>query len=195
MLIGGLLAARLVRHPDSVRRAVGWHRHAAALGLAVTGVHLGGLIADSFVDFSVLDLFVPFASDCRPGAVAWGILALDVMIVVEVTSLLHRRLSKRTWRLIHRLSAVGFAAATIHLLNAGSEAQSPAVRFPAMAVVALLTFLYLGRPLGLFGRQRPTPEPATAHAEAAWPAAVSSGSASNVADSKADLTSTTRSVG
>jgi predicted ferric reductase len=155
MLVGGLLAARLVRRPSAIRSAVGLHRHASALAMVLLAAHVMALIADSFVHFSLLDVLVPFASRWRPGAVAWGIVAMYVMIAVELSSLLHRRLSKRSWRAVHRLSALGFASATLHLLQAGSERQALLVRWAVMATVLVLTFLYLGRPLGLFGRERP----------------------------------------
>jgi predicted ferric reductase len=162
MFIGGLLAARLVRRAPAMRRAVGLHRHASALALALVAVHLVSLIADSFEHFTLVDVLVPLASTWRPGAVAWGIGAMYVMVIVEATSLMSRRLSKRTWKLIHRASALGFASATLHLLQAGSEAQAPLIRWTAMVTVMALTFLYLGRPLGLFGRDGsvdPTAEP------------------------------------
>jgi methionine sulfoxide reductase heme-binding subunit len=153
MFIGGLLAARLVRRAPAVRRAVGLHRHASALALVLVALHLVSLIADSFEHFSLVDVLVPFASTWRPGAVAWGIGAMYILMTVEATSLMSKRLSKRTWKLIHRASALGFASATLHLLQAGSEAQAPVIRWSAMATVMILAFLYLGRPLGLFARE------------------------------------------
>jgi methionine sulfoxide reductase heme-binding subunit len=153
MFIGGLLAARLVRRAPAVRRAVGLHRHASALALVLVALHLVSLIADSFEHFSLVDVLVPFASTWRPGAVAWGIGAMYIMVTVEATSLMSKRLSKRTWKLIHKASALGFASATLHLLQAGSEAQAPVIRWSAMATVMILAFSYLGRPLGLFARE------------------------------------------
>jgi methionine sulfoxide reductase heme-binding subunit len=153
MFIGGLLAARLVRRAPAVRRAVGLHRHASALALVLVALHLVSLIADSFEHFSLVDVLVPFASTWRPGAVAWGIGAMYILVTVEATSLMSKRLSKRTWKLIHKASALGFASATLHLLQAGSEAQAPVIRWSAMATVMILAFLYLGRPLGLFARE------------------------------------------
>jgi predicted ferric reductase len=145
MASGGLLALRLVYQPAAIRRVVGIHRHLAATGLGLVGLHLSALLADTYVRFDLLDLIVPFRSPWRPTAVAWGIVSLGLLVVVEVSSLVHRRLSKRAWRMIHQSSALGFAAATVHLLQAGTEAPTAAVRLPVMVITSVVAFLYLGR--------------------------------------------------
>ena len=172
MLTGGLLANRMVHRPASIRRVVGLHRHLAAVGLGLVAVHLGALFADNYVEFSVADLLVPFHSTWRPVALTWGIAGLALLVVVEVSSLTpfrtgaappdpiagrfagarsvgtrfaRRRLSKRTWRLVHQCSALGFASATVHLLQAGTDASTLAVRLPVAAITVAVTFLYLAR--------------------------------------------------
>jgi hypothetical protein len=56
--------------------APGWtldlHRYLGGLALTFTGIHLADLLLDSYIQFDVLDLLVPFAAAWRPGAVAWG---------------------------------------------------------------------------------------------------------------------------
>jgi predicted ferric reductase len=145
MITGGLLANRVVHRPMSVRRTVGLHRHLAAVGLGLVAVHLGALLADNYVKFSVADLLIPFHSTWRPAALAWGIASLAALTVVEVSSLAHRRLSKRTWRLVHQCSALGFASATVHLLQAGTDAATTPVRLSVAVITVVVTFLYLAR--------------------------------------------------
>ena len=153
MISGGLLASRLIRRPDSVRRTVGVHRHLAAVALMLVVGHLSALIADSYVRFTMTDLLIPMSSTWRPGAVAWGIVALYLALVVEISSLAGRRWSRRTWRRIHRLSAMSFAAATAHLFTAGTDARHNVVMIPFLLLICVVTFLYLARPLGLVGRR------------------------------------------
>jgi DMSO/TMAO reductase YedYZ heme-binding membrane subunit len=97
------------------------HRYLSALALAFVGVHVAALLADGFVQFSVVDVLVPFASPWHPVAVAWGVLGTYLIVAVEVTSLARARLSSRTWRGIHMLSYVVLALVTIHLLAAGTD--------------------------------------------------------------------------
>ena len=46
------------------------HRHLGGLTVLFTGLHMAALVADSYAQFGLADLLVPFASEWRPGAVA-----------------------------------------------------------------------------------------------------------------------------
>jgi DMSO/TMAO reductase YedYZ heme-binding membrane subunit len=105
------------------------HRHLGAVTVSAVGVHLGALVADSYLHFGLADLLVPYASSWRSGAVAWGIVAFWLLVAIEVTSLLGRRIPKRWWRRVHLTSYVVAVATTVHLFTAGSDAHSPLVRF------------------------------------------------------------------
>lgn len=107
------------------------HRFLGGLATIFTGVHLATLVADSYIHFTVVDLVVPGASEWQPGAVAWGVVALWLLVAVEATSLLQKRLPRRTWRWIHLTSYPLFWMATFHFLTAGADARSR----PAIAVV------------------------------------------------------------
>ena len=86
--------------------APGWtldlHRYLGGLALSFTGIHLAALLLDSYIQFDLLDLLVPFASTWRPGAVAWGVVAVYLLVAVQATSLARRRLPHRLWRRVHR---------------------------------------------------------------------------------------------
>jgi DMSO/TMAO reductase YedYZ heme-binding membrane subunit len=143
------------------------HRHMAGLSLAFVGVHLAALAADGYVHFGPAELLVPLASAWHPVAVAWGVLGLYLLVAVQATSLLVRRLPKRTWRAVHRTAVVVYLLVTVHALAAGSDAGSPAARRFALVSLALVAFLLTFRLLpprpGQAGRsRRPAPAaPAT----------------------------------
>jgi hypothetical protein len=128
------------------RPGPGWlldlHRYLGGLTLAFTAAHVGALVADSYVHFGVADVLVPFAADWRTGPVALGVLAMWTLLAVELTSLAKRRLPARAWRTVHLTSYLGAAAATAHLVTAGTDAMHPALRWgPALAVSAASFFL------------------------------------------------------
>ena len=143
VLWGLLLSSRSTRRPRPAW-VLDLHRFIAGLSFAFLAVHLGGLLADRYVRFSPAALVVPLASHWRPGASAWGIVALYLLIAVEVTSLLMTRLSRRLWHAVHLGSFVVFAAATVHGLTAGTDAGRPLSRifaFGSIAAVVLLTLV------------------------------------------------------
>lgn len=57
------------------------------------------------VHFGVADVLLPLASGWKPLAVAWGIVSMYLLVAVEATSLLRRRLTKKQWRAVHVLKA------------------------------------------------------------------------------------------
>jgi sulfoxide reductase heme-binding subunit YedZ len=172
VLWGLLLASRSTRRPRPAW-VLDLHRFIAGLSFAFLAVHVGGLLADSYVGFSPASLTVPFASHWRPAAVAWGILALDVLVVVEITSLLMAHLSRRLWHAVHLGSIVVFAAATVHGLTAGTDAGRPLSRIFAwgsVAAVALLSaFRVAARAVRRSSRTRTRPVRATVFETAPLP--------------------------
>jgi predicted lysophospholipase L1 biosynthesis ABC-type transport system permease subunit len=63
------------------------------------------------------------------------------LLAVEITSLLRKRLSKRAWRLTHYLSFPLFAAATIHVLTAGTDRHTELLRLLVAAGVVSIVVL------------------------------------------------------
>lgn len=148
-VIGGLvLSSRLLRRPPS-NALLDWHRFVGGLSVVFTGVHLLAIYADSYVEFGLADLFVPFLSSWRPLPVALGIVALYLVLAVELTSLLRRRLRPGLWRLIHQLSLPAFLLVTAHLLLAGTDASNPVVLVVVGALLAATAVLLALRLVGL----------------------------------------------
>lgn len=148
-LIWGLL---ITTHVIDRRGMAAWltdlHRGLGALTVVLIGVHLGSLVADSYLHFSWTELFVPFASTYRAGAVAWGVIALWGLVLVEGSSLvIRRRKTSRWWRRIHFLSFPVGAFVGVHLLTAGSDTSSTPFRVVAIGVVGALSYLVLRRVL------------------------------------------------
>jgi len=118
------------------------HRYLGGLTIVFTAIHLAALVADNFVQFNIVDLLVPFASEWRPGAVAWGVVAFWLLLAVEITSLLRRRgISERVWRAVHAASFLLFGFATVHGLQAGTDAENAFIFWPAAVVTGAVIFL------------------------------------------------------
>jgi hypothetical protein len=74
------------------------HRFLGGLALIFTGVHVAGVLTDTYVPFSLLNVLVPFTGSWHPGAVAWGIVGFYLLLAVELTSLARTRIPKRSPR-------------------------------------------------------------------------------------------------
>lgn len=121
------------------------HRFLGGLAVIFTGVHVGALLVDSYVHFDVVQVLVPFTASWRPGAVAWGIAGMYLLLAVELTSLVRRRLPNQVWHAIHLASFPLFFVATIHGLQAGTDAHSAAYRVATITAIAVVTGLTAAR--------------------------------------------------
>lgn len=108
----------------AVRQAsvVDVHRFLALLGLGAVVLHALALMLDSTVHLSPVALVVPGLSSYRPVAVALGVLAAEVMVVVYASFSLRRLIGARAWRRLHWATYGIFVAATAHGLQAGTDA-------------------------------------------------------------------------
>lgn len=151
ILWGLFLSSKLVRRRGLPAWLLDLHRYLGSLAVVTCAVHLGGLVADSYTHFGWGELFVPFASSWRPGAVAWGIVAMDVLLAVELTSLVRKRLPKRVWHAVHLTSIPMFAAASVHGITAGTDWSNRVVQVGAAVVTAAIVVQIA---LRLIGRRR-----------------------------------------
>ena len=121
ILWGVLLATRVLKPNDRPAWLLDLHRWLGWLCLALVGVHMGTLVADNYVTFTVRDLFVPFSSHWKPFATALGVVAMWILVAVQASSMMMKQISKRVWRAIHLASYGAFALVTAHAILAGSD--------------------------------------------------------------------------
>ena len=122
------------------------HQWLGTLTMIFLGVHVAGLLLDTYVDFGLTDVLVPFASSWDPSAVAWGIVAFYLLLAVELTALGRRWMPKKVWRSVHYLSFPVFVLATVHGVAAGTDATTTmavALVVVIVAMVSLLSFVRL----------------------------------------------------
>lgn len=154
-LAWGLLAStRLLRRPGLPAWLTDLHRGLGGLTLGFVAIHLGALFLDDYVHFSPTDLFVPFASAWRKGAVALGIGAFWGLVVVEASSLLKRKIDRTLWRRLHLTSYPVALFVSLHATLAGTDAGNPLFRYVSIGLITLVTALTLIRAL-----HRPTRRP------------------------------------
>ena len=145
ILWGLALSTRLVRRRGIPAWLLDLHRFLGLLAVVFVAVHVAGLWADSYVSFGWREILVPLASKWRPGAVAWGVVALYLLAAIEGTSLLMRRLPRRLWRAVHLSSFPLFAVSTVHGFQAGTDRAATLVEWLALSGATLVTFLVLFR--------------------------------------------------
>jgi predicted ferric reductase len=151
---GLLLSTRLARGRPTPAWLLDMHRFLGGAAVIFTLLHLTGLVADTYVHFGPADMLVPLASSWRPGAVALGVVSLYLLLAIELTSLLMRRLPRPVWRRVHLTSFGLFWVATFHFVLAGTDAGHPLARWGINLTAATIVFLTLVRILAPKDRPR-----------------------------------------
>jgi predicted ferric reductase len=137
------------RVPSFVTQAM--HRNIALLSMAMLLAHAVTAVVDTFVDIRWWQVIVPWwGSTYLPFWLGLGTLALDLFVIVTVTSLLRARMSHSLWRAIHYLSYVGWLAALVHGIGIGTDVRAAtpwayAIVGASVAVVLAAGVFRLGR--------------------------------------------------
>jgi sulfoxide reductase heme-binding subunit YedZ len=121
---GLLLSTKILQTKRKPAWLLDLHRWLGGLAVTFTALHLLGLVLDSYVEFGWREILIPFASEWQPAAVAWGVVALYILMAVQLTSLAMKRLPRRLWKWVHLTSFALFFTAAIHGALAGTDATS-----------------------------------------------------------------------
>jgi methionine sulfoxide reductase heme-binding subunit len=104
------------------------HSRWSVAAVVVTGLHVLLAVADPRSGVTPLAALVPFVSKTLTGAIALGTLATWGMLLVSVTTALHRNLPRWVWRAAHASAFGTFVLGFVHGLAAGTDTQSVIVR-------------------------------------------------------------------
>jgi DMSO/TMAO reductase YedYZ heme-binding membrane subunit len=134
---GVLLSTRALRPHDRPAWLLDLHKWLGGTALVMTGLHMLGLYLDGYINYGFTEIFVPGASEFRPLAVAIGVLSFYVMVAIQATSYMRRRLPQRAWRAIH-LSSYGLVwGAAIHAGMAGTDTVNRAYQVLALLLTMI----------------------------------------------------------
>ncbi|HEX7626278.1 MAG TPA: hypothetical protein VF379_04415 [Gaiellaceae bacterium] len=104
------------------------HKTLALTGLGALVLHAVSLVLDTTVKVSLTALFVPGLVTYRPVAVAAGVIAAWLFMVVTASFWLRKHIGMRMWRRLHWFTFALFALATIHGTTAGTDTAQPWAR-------------------------------------------------------------------
>ena len=153
MVWGLLLSTRMFDRRPSPKGLVDLHRFLGGIAVVFVGLHVGTIVADTYVHFGAADVLVPFATRWHPLAVAWGIVAMWLLVAVEVTSLAMRHIPRPVWRAVHSSSYALFVSATVHAFSAGPDTRKQLFELVSVAAIAIVVFLTVVHVSGGRGRR------------------------------------------
>ncbi len=137
IVFGVLITTRALKPMDRPVWMLAMHRWLSSLACVLVGLHLFGLVADNFVHFGWEEILVPGGSPWRTAPVALGVVAMYLLIIVQGTSLIMRRLPRHMWKFVHYFSYAAVWLSSLHGALAGTDARNPIYRVVAL----VLTFV------------------------------------------------------
>ena len=142
MLLGIITAGRFASENWPRFLTVGLHRRISLLVLVFLALHIGTTVVDTYTSIPAAAAFLPFASSYKAPWLGLGAVAVDLLIVVVLTSLLRGRLGFRAWRRIHWLAYACWPVALVHGLGTGTDRKTIwvfAATLGCAAVIAVAT--------------------------------------------------------
>jgi sulfoxide reductase heme-binding subunit YedZ len=126
ILVLGIVTAMRVESrewPRFLSQAV--HRNLSLTVLVFLGIHIVTSIVDPFAGIAVLNTVLPFTGSYRPVWMGLGVLSMELLVALTITSLLRHRIGFRWWRVIHLAAYACWPLALLHTLGTGSDVRSP----------------------------------------------------------------------
>ncbi len=148
MAFGLVLTNRMAQVWPGGPAALDLHEYVSLLGLAFALFHAMILLGDQFINFSMLQVLLPFATQSyRPAWVGLGQISFYVMAIVTFSFYVRKRLGNRTWRLIHYASFASYLLALVHGVLSGTDTGAPWMAGVYWATGASTLFLFVYRML------------------------------------------------
>lgn len=148
VMVWGLLLRTRLLPAASPARLLNMHRWLGSLALAFLALHVGLLLVDPVMRFTVPQVLIPGLAPWEPFAVALGTIALWLMIPVSAIGRLRSKLGKNGARLFQKSHLIAYAAwplATAHYVLAGTDALAEWSIALMITGAALIVFLLLAR--------------------------------------------------
>jgi sulfoxide reductase heme-binding subunit YedZ len=145
VVLGLLLSnkASLKRWPRFALEDV--HRFVGLLAGGFILIHVGALLVDSYMPFSLANVLVPGTAPYRPLAVAAGVISAELLAALALANRYRQSLSYRFWRRTHYLHFAVWVLALVHGLTAGTDTGSAWALAMYLVAASLVGGLTAGR--------------------------------------------------
>ena len=155
----GLAMSTRLLGPRRQKKLLGLHRSLSWMGLSALALHMGALLLDPTINFGFAAVLIPFAAPWHPVAVAAGVIAGWLMLMLAVSFRLRARIGQRVWRQLHYASFAAFLLAMLHAITAGTDLAGIGGPILALVAGAPVLWLVLLRILAPRGVPRPAAPP------------------------------------
>ncbi len=151
---GILLSTKLIKENVPPPVTLEMHNTLSWLALGFTAVHAFLLLFDTYFTYTFAHLLIPFIGPYKPLWVGFGTLALHLMLFVNLSFYLRKKIGQQKWRLMHYSTFLVYVFGTLHGLMAGTDSNQTGMKLLYGLSVGLILFLVNYR---LLSRSAPRP--------------------------------------
>lgn len=127
------------------------HNYLSWNAIGLTALHAVLLLFTGFMDYSVVNLLVPFTGPFSPFWVGLGIIGMYLMILTTLTFYIRSRIGYGAFHAIHYLTYAGFVLSLLHSWFAGTD--TAALEIVYLATGLIVFFLTVYRVLAALGER------------------------------------------
>jgi predicted ferric reductase len=120
---------------------VDFHEYISLLAIGFVAVHVGVLLIDQYLPFTLAQILVPFAATYKPFWVGLGIIGAYLSLLVTVTFYLRKRIGQKRFKAIHTLSIAGYLGVVLHAFFSGSDSSLMGVQLIYLSTFLVVVFL------------------------------------------------------
>jgi predicted ferric reductase len=125
MAFGLSISNQMARTWPGGAAAVGLHEYTSIAGLGFGIFHALILMGDRYINYSLFEVLVPFASqNYRPVWVGLGQIAFYIWGLLVLSFYVRKKIGTRTWRLIHYASFISYLMVLIHGITSGTDTST-----------------------------------------------------------------------
>ena len=118
-----------------------FHEILSLLAIGFTMLHMGVLLFDAYMPYSLTQILVPFTSTYRSGWIGIGVIGFYLMLLVSVTFYLRRLIGQQTFKALHYLSYASYLGVTLHSIFSGSDTALPATQLMYAGTFLVVVFM------------------------------------------------------
>jgi sulfoxide reductase heme-binding subunit YedZ len=129
--LGLLMSTRLRRSADFKPL----HEALSLATLAALAVHAFALLGDSYINFSLAGITIPFVSSYQRIWTTVGIVGGWMLVILGLSYYVRGRIGPARWRSLHRFTALAWVLGIVHAVGEGTDAGTPLFLLSAAALI------------------------------------------------------------
>jgi predicted ferric reductase len=172
MALGLGITNKLARLWPGAPAAFALHEYVSLLGLAFAVFHAIVILGDHYINFTLLQLFIPFSTvDYRPFWVGVGQLGFYTWAILALSFYIRPAIGQKSWRVLHYGSFAMYLMGIFHGIFSGTDAGAGWAQnyywYSAGSLIFLLMYRILATVMdkNLPPEQKPQPAPASRAAQ------------------------------